>query len=112
MASIDELREYGVNVDEGLKRCMNNEALYMRLISTIPTEPNFTRLKDAFENGDTEEAFEAVHALKGVLGNLSITPLFEKANELTELLRGGAAEGYKECYEELMELKADFSKLF
>ena len=32
MLTIDSLRAYGANVDDGMTRCMNNEAFYFRLI--------------------------------------------------------------------------------
>ncbi len=112
MATIEQLKEFGVDVDEGLKRCMNNEALFIRLISTIPTETNFDTLKNAVESQDLNKAFEAAHALKGVLGNLSITPLFKAASELTEYLRGDVDERYRESFDELMKLKDDFALLF
>ena len=36
---------------------------------------------------ELKTAFEAAHSLKGFLGNLGLTPLYEAAVELTELLR-------------------------
>ena len=41
-----------------------------------------------------KEAFEAAHSLKGVLGNLSLTPLYDKVCEITELLRAGEDADY------------------
>ena len=76
MLSIKALREYGANVDEAVKRCMNNEAFYLRMVKMAAADKNF-------EKG----AFEAAHALKGVLGNLALTPVLEPAVQLTELLR-------------------------
>ena len=34
-----------------------------------------------------QDAFEAAHALKGVLGNLALTPIYDPVSEMTELLR-------------------------
>ena len=94
MATIDDLRAYGANVDEGLKRCMNNEAIYLRLVGTLKGEQAFGRLADAVAAGDLDAAFEASHALKGSLGNLSITPLYDPVCEICELLRAKTQMDY------------------
>ncbi len=39
MMTIESLKEYGANVEEGLGRCMGNDALYLRLVATIPSRP-------------------------------------------------------------------------
>jgi ribose-phosphate pyrophosphokinase len=90
MATIDDLRAYGANVDEGLKRCMNNEAIYLRLVGTLKGEQAFGRLADAVAAGDLDAAFEASHALKGSLGNLSITKFSDGEFEVCfeESIRG------------------------
>lgn len=89
MLTIDALRQYGANVPEGLGRCMNNESFYLRVVNMSLDDANFEKLTAAVEKNDRKEAFEAAHALKGVFGNLALTPIFEPASELTELLRGG-----------------------
>ena len=88
MLTIDALKAYGANTDEGLARCFNNEAFYLRLVGMGLADANFDKLKAAMEAGDTAAAFEAAHALKGSIGNLSLTPIFEPVSALTELLRG------------------------
>ena len=43
---------------------------------------------------DLDAAFEAAHALKGVLGNLGLTPLYEPVAEMTECLRSKTDKDY------------------
>ena len=88
MLSIDALRRFGANTQEGLGRCMNNEAFYLRLVGMGLSDPNFGKLSQAISAGDAKAAFEAAHALKGIVGNLSLTPLYRPIAELTDLLRG------------------------
>lgn len=85
--TIDELKNYGADTAEGLRRCMNNEGFYLRLVKMIPGDANFPKLYGALEQGDLAAAFEAAHALKGSTGNLSLTPIFAPMSEITELLR-------------------------
>ena len=93
MLTIDALRAFGADTAAGLGRCMNNEAFYLRLVGMALSDGSFDRLSAAVAAGDGKAAFEAAHSLKGVLGNLSLTPLLEPASAITELLRAdGAAD--------------------
>ena len=85
---LDDLRAYGADVEEGLARCMNNESFYLRMVGLAKVEKNIDVLYAAADAGDVQGMFAAAHALKGVMGNLALTPLFAPASELTELLRG------------------------
>ena len=90
MLTVESLKAYGANTDEGLGRCFNNEAFYLRLVGMGLADANFDRLKDALAARDSKAAFEAAHALKGSIGNLALTPIYNPVSELTEKLRGQA----------------------
>ena len=111
MLTIDALREYGANVDEGLVRCMNNADFYIRLVKMSLGDAGFDNLKKAVEAGDLDAAFEAAHALKGVLGNLALTPMYEPVSRVTELLRRRTETDYTadvaEILAEFVEVDAD-----
>ena len=103
MLTIEKLRAYGANVDEGLGRCMNNEAFYLRLVNMAVDDAGFERLRTALEQDNRKEGFEAAHALKGMLGNLSLTPVCKPASDLTELLRTETATGTEADCRALLE---------
>ena len=88
MLTIDSLRAYGANVNEGLTRCMNNESFYLMLVGKSLEDRNFEKMREAMAAGNTTAAFDAAHALKGSTGNLALTPIYEPICQLTELLRG------------------------
>lgn len=88
MLTIESLKELGADVDAGLARCMGMEDFYLRLVHMELEDKNFPALKIAMERKDVKAAFEAAHALKGAVGNLSLTPLYAPLCELTELFRG------------------------
>lgn len=111
MLTIDKLNEYGANTAEGVARCMGNEALYLRLASTVADQAEFAKLNDSIASGDLGSAFEAAHALKGVLANLSITPLYEKVCEITELLRARTDTDYSPLLSEIGSLKDELKRL-
>ncbi len=103
MFTIDELRRYGANTAEGLARCMNNESFYLRIVGMSLDDPNFEKLAAAVGKNDKKEAFEAAHALKGVLGNVALTPLYEPVSEMTELLRSGEDADYPSYLERILQ---------
>ena len=87
MLTIDKLKAFGADTTTGLSRCLNNEMLYLRLVSKFLEDTNIYTLKEAVSNNNLEKAFECAHALKGVLANLSITPLYDIIISITEDLR-------------------------
>ena len=103
MLTVENLKAYGANVEEGLGRCMKNEAFYLRLVNMAAEDAGFDRLREAVERNDTKAGFEAAHALKGMLGNLALTPLAEPASELCELYRGGAEADGSALWEVIRE---------
>lgn len=94
MLTIEALKAYGANTAEGLNRCMNNEAFYLRLVGMLKADTHMEELRKAVEAGNLKAGFEAAHALKGVLSNLALTPALKPVSEITELLRAGAETDY------------------
>ena len=106
MLTNEKLSDWGANVDEALERCLNNEAFYLRLVDKALSDPNFDRLKDAAGSGDLDRAFEAAHALKGVMANLALTPILVRVQEITELLRHRTQADYGPLLAGIDEAKA------
>ena len=105
MLSIETLRGYGANVDEGLARCMGNEQLYLKLVNVVFDDPTFGKLYEAMDSGDFKSAFESAHALKGVLGNLSLTPLYDAVAQLTDDLRNPDGRDHSQQLKRVTEEK-------
>lgn len=111
MITLEALNEFGADTQKGLAMCMGNEALYLRLVGSVPQEQKFSDLIGALEKKDYDAAFDAAHALKGVLGNLSLTPLFEKTSEITEHLRSRTDMDYSGLIKELSDEMNALAKL-
>ena len=94
MLTVELLREYGADTDRALERCLNNEEFYLRLVRKAADSPDFDLLEEALSAKDLDAAFEHAHKLKGMLTNLSLTPLSSPVVELTETLRGRADTDY------------------
>ena len=111
MITVEKLKSFGADTEQGLARCMKNEALYLRLVSTVPGEVNFTSLQASLEAKDLESAFEAAHALKGVLGNLSLTPMYDTSVEITEHLRSRTDMDYGPLLEKFLSQRDELKSL-
>lgn len=88
----------GGNYEEVTDR-LGNEILVERFLIKFLQDPSFVQLSAALEEQDVQNAFRAVHTLKGVCLNLGLTELFEVSSALTEKLRGMDMSGYEPYYE-------------
>lgn len=101
MLTVENLKQYGADVDRGLSRCANNEALYLRLVKMILPELSSGELKEALNAGNLDRAFEIAHRLKGGVCNLELTPIAVPLCELTELLRNKTPGDYETLCSEI-----------
>lgn len=85
-----QLEESGADVEATLKRFMGNDAIYLKFLGKFPNDPNYSNLGTNMESGNFEEAYKCAHALKGVVGNLGLTPIFDNVSILVEELRNKA----------------------
>ena len=108
--TIDKLRELGANVDEGLERCMGMEDFYLEMIELGLSDERFENLGKDLDAKDLDSAFETVHALKGVIGNLALTPLYNTICEITEHLRHREQIDYKPLYDKMLEQRKQITE--
>ena len=111
MLTIEKLDKYGADTKEGLGRCMGMESLYLRLVTNVVDQAEFDKLDKLAREGDLQGAFEAAHALKGVTGNLSLTPLYDKICEITELLRAHTDTDYETLLDQISLLRSGLKDL-
>lgn len=112
MPTIEDLKNYGANTDEAISRLMGNESFYLMLIPKIFDDKNFEALSTGIKEGDLGKAFDAAHSLKGVLGNLELTPILKPMVEITELLRHKEQVDYTPYLDEIFSQKELLEKLF
>ena len=110
MITLEELRALGADVETGLSRCMGKEDLYLKLISMGLGDAKFEELGAALNAGNLDKAFELCHALKGVIGNLALTPLYEALSDMTEKLRAREEADYQTMYSNIIEIRSKFWK--
>jgi HPt (histidine-containing phosphotransfer) domain-containing protein len=107
MREINESGPVYINVEEGLKRVLHNKTLYVTLLGKLKNDTHVTDLIAALQVNDYENAQTAVHAIKGMAANLSLTELFTRAQQLEKHLKNrviydDSLELITRCYEKTL----------
>lgn len=87
------LQQWGAEPLEGVARCVDDAELYVSCLQAFAWDPCFDILR---ETSSPRQTLETAHTLKGVAGNLSLTPLFELLSLMVAQLRAGVAEQVSE----------------
>lgn len=102
---LEKLAALGSDVEDGLNRFMRNESLYVRCLKKFPAQAEKCTLHDDLANKDYESAVESAHAMKGVTGNLSLTPLYTRYSTIVNCIRAGETEGLETIEAEIGQLQ-------
>ena len=90
------LKNWGADTETALNRFMGDEDLYIECLDMIVDDEHFAGLAKTITDGEYKQAFEHAHCLKGVSGNLGLTPLFEALCALVEPLRNEKYENLED----------------
>lgn len=91
-----------------LKRLAKEERIQKFLLMFLK-DTNYELLLSSAQAKNAQEAFRAVHTLKGVGQNLSLTKLYESASHLSDLLRS-QTEWSDDVLPELEILSTEYKK--
>lgn len=105
---LGRLKDAGMDVDGTLRRFCGNEELYTRFLMKFLEDRTFGEIRPLLDGGEDEKAFQMVHTLKGVTGNLGLTRLYQASIATTEFLRYGDHPGAAASY---TELKAAYDEI-
>lgn len=105
MVALDALDSLGCDTETGLSRCLNKKEFYLRMIDIGLRDDSFIVLGEELNKNNLDNAFKACHTVKGIVSNLSLTPLYEIVSELTELLRHKTEGDYKSLYNKIMKMR-------
>lgn len=87
MITIEKLKAFGADTEDGLQRCMDDTDFYLMLVQSAVTDEQIIALEQQTAQKELDKAFETAHALKGIYANLSLTPLYDIVSGITESLR-------------------------
>lgn len=108
MGMIEELQALGADTADALARFMGNSGLYEKMLLKLPRVVNETPVLEYAQSGDFETATSNAHALKGVTGNLSLTPLYTNYTKIVDLYRSGESEQATNLLTETVEIQQNF----
>ena len=87
--NFQKLRDWGCAVDEALSRVVDDKELYRDCLIMFADDEGFAALGKHLEGHSLQAAFDTAHTLKGVSGNLGLTPMFDTISDIVEPLRIG-----------------------
>ncbi|MBO5371238.1 MAG: hypothetical protein J6A75_00810 [Lachnospiraceae bacterium] len=98
----------GINYNMGLRRFAGKALIYEKYLKQFAEDPNFPKLEEEMQREAYKDAFKTAHALKGVIGTLSIDRLFVIISELVEALR---EENIVKAKEIMIEADAEYREV-
>lgn len=85
---LEPLAQAGIDYEAGLRRFMNDKAMYQAVLGAFLRDDVIARVREAYASGDRERLKAAVHEAKGSSGNGGFTAVYDQASALMTLLRG------------------------
>lgn len=80
---------YGADYKDTMERFMGNEKMYLKFLAMFFQDPNLGLLEEELKENNLTGAFHAAHTLKGVAGNMGLTPFYNAVCAIVEPLRKG-----------------------
>lgn len=105
MDLLEELASEGVDITGGMQRLGGKHDFYIKMLLRVPPLIEEKPVTAELIRTNPERAVENAHALKGVAGNLSITPLYESYSKIVVLLREGNREAAAVALEEILPVQ-------
>ena len=106
------LEEYGMDVPATMERFVNDKELYIECFRSFLLDKEFDLLEEHLNNEDYQAAINNAHNLKGVSGNLGLTPLYQALCLLVKALRNKDYEDARKRYVPVKNGLVHLRKLF
>ena len=107
MDLISELDALGVNTKEAIARLNNNSAFYIKMLGKFTGELENHEVMTYIESGDLQTAVTNAHTLKGLTGNLSLTPLYSAYTDIVAMLRANDPAKAKQILTDILPVQSD-----
>lgn len=100
----EELKKHGIDIERGIKRFSGKRALYIKYLKEFIKDENMQEIKSCMEAEDYQLVQKKVHALKGIVGNLSIDVLYDNSCQMMEALKQENIEKAKELFQQMSQI--------
>jgi len=111
MDKLIALETWGVNMTEVMERFLDDKGLYVDCLNTFVQDTGFDNLTKSLQEKNYEQAFNDVHTLKGVAGNLGLNPLFKSLSTMTEALRAKNYSNLDAQHKDVDQKFAEFKEI-
>lgn len=108
MTLLEELEKLGADTKDGISRLMNNEEVYIRIVKKLPGSIKAQEVLSFIDSGDIQSAITSAHTIKGVTGNLAITPVYKAYTEIVNLLREDRVSEARQLYLDTIPVQNEF----
>ena len=108
MGFMEELSALGVDTQDAIMRFMGNSELYEKMLKKFPKTVENSPVLTYAQSEDYETATSNAHALKGVTGNLSLTPLYDRYTRIVDMYRESHFDQANSLLTETLELQQKF----
>lgn len=105
---LEKLKVYGADIDGTMGRFLDDVDLYKTCFDNFLQDEAFVQLKKSLEINDYDGAFEYAHTLKGITGNMGLTPLYHEICCIVEALR---SKDYRNLNTYYAEIEVHLQKL-
>ena len=95
----------GANTQDALERCLNKPELYEKLLKKLPANVEKLEVQRYFDEDDYQTALANAHTIKGIAGNLSLTPLYNAYTEIVDLLRADKPQEAQRVLTEILPVQ-------
>ena len=102
---LDILDRYDGDAEGVCDRFLGDEELLLQCLFQFAKDQGFQLLESAIMEQEYQQAFEYAHGLKGVTGNLGLTPLYHELCKVVENLK---AEDYEKVLDDFVLVKVQY----
>ena len=104
----EHLISAGIDYENAVSRFAGNEALYEKYLNKLKDDNHYQNAVTALAEGDYATVLKEVHTLKGIVGTLGMTDLFQICAEIVSFLR---AEDTSKLTEQFACLQKEYSRM-
>ncbi|MCR5762642.1 MAG: Hpt domain-containing protein [Treponema sp.] len=108
---VKDLEAQGCNMKEALERFLGNQAILEKMLVKFPDSLKPLEVLSFIDENDIEQATANAHTIKGITGNLSLTPLYTAYSEIVNLLRAGDSTKAKEILLNTLPIQQNLIKI-
>lgn len=111
MTVFEKIEALGANVKEGENRFGGDRDFYLELLKMVPSNVESMPVLSMLEAGDYDTALSNAHTLKGIMGNLSLTPLYEAYSDIVNHLRHDERTEAMDIIKEILPIQEEILEI-